>query len=245
MQKDTRRRRDICRFRKGEQDMEISIFDVIGPVMIGPSSSHTAGAARLARTARTIVAEPFHKVRFGLCGSFEKTYRGHGTDRALLAGALGLGTHDERLADALTLAKRAGLEWEFVPDEVEGAHENTVRMTFYTDSGAEREIIGSSIGGGRILITRVDGFEMSFDATAVTLLVQQYDRPGVIRDITRVLAENRINIAVMRLARRARGDLACTVIETDSAVDEAVVREIAGLDNIIHAQVIDCREEEM
>jgi len=223
--------------------MELSIFDVIGPVMIGPSSSHTAGAARLARAARLIAGEGVCSVRFGLHGSFAKTGRGHGTDRALLAGVLGLSEHDERIVEAVSLARAAGLEWEFVPEELEGMHENSVRMTFSMADGTSREVIGSSIGGGQIRIARIDGFETDFDARAVTLLVQQYDRPGVIRDITRVLAQNGVNIAVMKLSRRARGDLACTVIETDSPVSEAAVREIAALENVIRAQVIDLGEE--
>ena len=218
--------------------MELSIFDVIGPVMIGPSSSHTAGAARLANVARQIAGGTFHHVRFGLYGSFERTYRGHGTDRALVAGALGLSERDERLADAFDLAREAGLTWEFVPDDLEGMHENSVRITFSMADGTEREIIGSSIGGGQILITRIDGFPTEISAHLPTLLVQQYDRPGVISDITRVLADAGINIGVMRLSRRARGDVACTVIETDAPISESAANEIAGLEHIINAQAL-------
>ena len=224
--------------------MELSIFDVVGPVMIGPSSSHTAGAARLARAARMIVDEPFTHVRFGLYGSFEKTYRGHGTDRALVAGALGLAEYDERLADSFSLAKQAGLTWEFAADDLDGLHENSVRMTFTTADGSSREIVGSSIGGGQIIIRRIDGFETEIEARSVTLVVMQNDRPGVIRDITRVLAEQGINIGVMKLSRRARGDVACTVIETDAPVPAHAVRAIAALDNIIRVQALDLREEE-
>ena len=139
--------------------MELSIFDVLGPVMIGPSSSHTAGAARLSRIAGLIAGNDYKRVRFGLYGSFEKTYRGHGTDRALVAGALGLKENDELLSKSFELAREAGLEWEFYPDDLDGLHENSVRMTFTLADGSEREIIGCSVGGGQIVIRYIDGFE--------------------------------------------------------------------------------------
>lgn len=225
--------------------MELSIFDVLGPVMIGPSSSHTAGAARLARAARTIVGGKFAHVRFGLYGSFEKTYRGHGTDRALVAGVLGLSEKDERLADSLALAEEAGLTWEFCSDDLSGMHENSVRMTFTMTDGTLHEVVGSSIGGGQILIRRIDGFDTEIAAHSVTLLVIQNDRPGVIRDVTRVLADYGINIGVMKLSRRARGDVACTVIETDALIPQKAVDAIASLENILRVQMLDLREEDV
>jgi L-serine dehydratase len=225
--------------------MELSIFTVMGPVMIGPSSSHTAGAARLARVARSIAGEHFTHVRFGLYGSFEKTYRGHGTDRALVAGALGLSERDERLAESFSLAEQAGLSWEFVPDNLEGMHENSVRMTFSMADGSTREIIGSSLGGGQIVICSIDGFETEIFARSATLIVFQEDRPGVIRDIAQVLAENGINIGVMKLSRRTRGDIACTVIETDAPIAGETVDAIAALDHIIRVQAVNLAEEEI
>ena len=136
--------------------MEISIFKALGPVMIGPSSSHTAGAARIARIARLIAGSDYSRVSFGLCGSFAHTYKGHGTDRALVAGALGFREDDERLSRSFELAEKAGLKFEFYDDEIEGAHENTVRITFYMNDGTTQEIIGSSIGGGQIKICSIN-----------------------------------------------------------------------------------------
>ena len=136
--------------------MELSLFDVLGPVMIGPSSSHTAGAARLADVARQIAGEFVH-VSFGLHGSFARTYRGHGTDRALVAGALGLSPQDERLRRAFDLARERGVAFDFYPTHVEGAHENTVVMTFRRADGRERTIEGASLGGGRGRGRRLDG----------------------------------------------------------------------------------------
>lgn len=223
--------------------MELSIFDVLGPVMIGPSSSHTAGAARLSRIAGLIAGNNYKRVRFGLYGSFEKTYRGHGTDRALVAGALGLMENDERLSESFELARKAGLEWEFYPDnDLDGLHENSVRMTFTLEDGSEREIIGCSIGGGQIVIRYIDGFETEITARSVTLIVMQHDRPGIISHITSVLSENGINIGVMKLSRRGKGDLACTVIETDTPISDDIVRAVGELDDIIHVQALNLRE---
>lgn len=219
--------------------MDISIFEVTGPVMIGPSSSHTAGAARLARVARLIAGGPFDRVEFGLHGSFAKTYRGHGTDRALVAGALGIEEDDERLAQALELAEQQGLSYRFYPCELDGAHENSVRITFFMKDGNRCEVVGSSVGGAQIVIRSIDGFDTEFSAQASTLVVSQYDRRGVVSDLSRVLADSGINIAVMKLSRRARGDLACTVIETDGGIPAEVVDRLRRLDNIIGVRAID------
>lgn len=218
--------------------MHLSIFDVIGPVMVGPSSSHTAGAAKLARVARMIAAGPFSHVAFGLHGSFARTYKGHGTDRALVAGALGLMEDDERLSEAFTLAEEQGLAYEFYEASLDNVHENSVVMTFHMENGAIREIVGSSIGGAQILIRRIDGFEVEFPALCPTLVIRQRDRKGTVSVVTHVLAESGINIGVMRLSRTARGDVACCVIETDSLIPDAVVTTIRGLPNILEAQAI-------
>lgn len=224
--------------------MDVSIFDVTGPIMIGPSSSHTAGAARLARIARLIAAGPYHRVTFGLHGSFAQTYRGHGTDRALVAGALGLYEDDERLAESFELAKEAGLQYEFYPVELEGVHENTVRMTFYLDDGGETVVVGSSIGGGQILITEIGGFATELSANTNTLILRQRDLPGVITAVTYLLAKNEINIAVMKLSRQAKGGEACCVIETDTPIPDRVVQALKTVPNVIRVQVIHPGERE-
>ncbi len=218
--------------------MEISIFDVLGPIMIGPSSSHTAGAAKLAYTAKGIVGKPFHKVVFYLHGSFAKTYRGHGTDKALVAGALGLRQDSELLSESFELAEKQGLSYSFEEVELEGRHENTVRMLFYTDDGETHEVTGSSIGGGRIQIVNIDGREVQISGDSPTLIVTQYDKKGVINDITSVLSGNNINIAVMKLTRQGKGEIATTIIETDDDIPEQVVKLISMLPYIISAQAI-------
>lgn len=223
--------------------MDISIFEVSGPVMIGPSSSHTAGAARLARIARLIAVEPFTHVSFGLYGSFAKTYKGHGTDRALVAGALGICEDDERLIDAFDIADRLGIRYEFYEADLEDMHENSVKITFTAASGKKTEVIGSSIGGAQVLIRRINGFDTEFSAQLNTLVICQQDKPGVIKSVSGKLSENDINIAVMRLSRRARGDIACCIIETDDRIPDHVVRELQSIQNVNSVQAIHISEE--
>ncbi len=230
--------------------MEISLFDVLGPVMIGPSSSHTAGAAKLARAARQIVGEPFFHVDFALHGSFAETYKGHGTDRALLAGVLGLWEDDERLRDSFELAREAGLGFSFLPEDLGDVHENTVRMTFYLGEQGElataptQVIQGSSLGGGRILVTRIGGFDTGITLEAPTIVVMQKDLPGVISSVTAAVAACGVNIGTMRVSRTARGKLACCVLETDTPVGDSLIAEIRVLPHIIHAQAVSMGGEE-
>ena len=220
----------------------MNLFDILGPVMVGPSSSHTAGAAKLAYTARKIVGVPFHKVVFYLHGSFAKTYRGHGTDKALVAGALGLKQDSELLSRSFELAEKEGLSYSFVETELEGRHENTVRMVFTMDNGENHEVTGSSIGGGRILIVNIDGCEVEISGDSPTLIVTQYDKRGVINDISSVLSSNNINIAVMKLTRQGKGDIATTIIETDDLISDRVVKLISMLPNIISARAISLKD---
>lgn len=212
--------------------------------MIGPSSSHTAGAARLARIARLIVAAPFSHVCFALHGSFAKTYRGHGTDRALVAGALGLCEDDERLADSFALARRAGLSWEFTEADLGGMHENSVRMTFTLTDGSRQEITGSSIGGGQIVIRSINGFETEYSAQSSALIIRQYDRPGVVSEVSGVLAGHGINIAVMRVSRSARGETAFCIIETDDWIPREVEATLRELPKIISVRAINLIDRE-
>lgn len=218
--------------------MDVSIFEVVGPIMIGPSSSHTAGAAKLARIARNIVNEPFKKVIFGLHGSFAMTYKGHGTDRALVAGVLGLYEDDEALADSFELAKQQGLEYEFEQINLENVHENTVKISFLLEDGSSYYVIGSSIGGGQILITNINGFRTEFTAQYSTIVINHYDKKGIISEVSAILANNYINIATMRLSRNARGEEAFCIIETDDVIPHHVKESMEELENIIQVQVI-------
>ncbi len=224
--------------------MDVSIFKAVGPIMIGPSSSHTAGAARLSRIARAIVAVPFTHVQFGLHGSFAKTYRGHGTDRALVAGALGFYEDDERLADSFALARRAGMGWDFVEVELDGMHENSVRMIFTLADKTTQEITGSSIGGGQILIRSINGFDTEYSAQSSALIIRQNDRPGVISEVSGVLAESGINIGVMRVSRSARGETAFCVIETDDWIPREVEQRLEQLPNLLSVRAINLSDRE-
>lgn len=211
--------------------------------MIGPSSSHTAGAARLARIAAQIVGKPFHRVSFGLHGSFARTYKGHGTDCALVAGALGMAEDDERLSQAFSIAAEKGLEYEFYETELPDMHENSVKITFYTDDGGSSVVTGCSIGGAQIIIKMLDGFPVDFTAQSSSLIIQQNDRPGMVHLVSGVLAEHGINIGIMKLSRRAKGDVAFCVIETDSPIPDAAVRRIKALEGIMEARAINIGAE--
>lgn len=218
--------------------MEISIFEAIGPIMVGPSSSHTAGAARLGRMAAKLVAQPFTHVDFGLHGSFAKTYQGHGTDLALVAGVLGMKQDDERLRYSFDIAKEQGITYDFYETEISGAHENTVCMSFLMKDGTTREVIGSSIGGGQIRICSIDGFPLEMSLNMTTLLVINKDTKGIVSQVTRILAENDINIATMKLTRQEKGAMACCVIETDSDIPNEVVEKLQEVPEIQTVKVI-------
>ena len=222
----------------------MDLFDIIGPVMVGPSSSHTAGAARIGQVTLSLLGEPVAGAKIGFHGSFAKTYRGHGTDRALVAGALGLREDDERLADSFALARQAGLSWEFAEADLGGMHENSVRMTFTLTDGSRQEITGSSIGGGQIVIRSINGFETEYSAQSSALIIRQYDRPGVVSEVSGVLAGHGINIAVMRVSRSARGETAFCIIETDDWIPREVEATLRELPKIISVRAINLIDRE-
>jgi len=206
--------------------------------MIGPSSSHTAGAARLARVAAALAPESFSHVSFGLHGSFYDTYLGHGTDKALLAGVLDICEDDEAIRDAESLAEKTGITWDYHPVTLEDVHENSVQITFQLQSGAEFSVVGSSIGGGQIEISKVGDFETSFSGALPTLFVEHLDRRGMISEISRVISEAGVNIGILRHSRRTRGGDASTIAETDDPLTAEVVEAIAKLPNVYNARAI-------
>jgi L-serine dehydratase len=222
--------------------MNISLLDVVGPVMIGPSSSHTAGAAKLAKTARLIYDKPFKKVSFGLGGSFASTYRGHFTDFALVAGALGMSEDDENLGHSFEIANEKGVEFDFYPTEIPSVYENTARITFYGEDG-EFFVEGASLGGGRILVTNINGLACELTATSPTVIVQQQDVKGVVSDVSTILAFNNINIGVMKVSRTSRGDKAFCVIECDDIIPENVIDELRQVNNVLSVVVVNIKGE--
>jgi L-serine dehydratase len=216
-----------------------SVFYILGPVMIGPSSSHTAGAERLGRAARCISGSDFKSVTFNLHGSFAKTYRGHGTDRALIAGILGMETYDERIKDSFTIAKEAGIEISFVETDLGDVHPNTVKIDICKVEGGCASITGSSIGGGDIIITDIDGDSVEFNGQYPVLIIKHRDKRGMISKITFAVALGDINIATLKVGREIKGETATTVIETDSKVTEDILEEIRKIDGVISVRALD------
>ena len=205
----------------------ISLFEVIGPNMVGPSSSHTAGAASMALLARKLFPGEIKKVQFTLYGSFAKTYRGHGTDRALLGGIMGFETDDLRIRDSLQIAKERGLEYAFSIQTKKGdEHPNTADMDLTGTKGERLFVRGVSIGGGKVKIVRLNQIDVDFTGEYSTLIISQTDKPGVVAHITRVLSERNVNIAFMRLFREEKGAKAFTVVESDEKIPEEVVEQI-------------------
>ena len=208
-----------------------SAFDIIGPVMIGPSSSHTAGAARIGRVARTLFGHLPKKATISLYGSFAKTYKGHGTDFAIVAGLLDFDTFDERMPQSLEIAKELGLEVIF---SVEGAvtdHPNTVKINLYNDDN-ELELVGISIGGGTIEITELNSFPLKLSGEHPAILVVHQDRFGIISSVTSILSKYEINIGHMEVSRLEKGEMALMVIEVDQKIDEIVIAELQQLSNV-------------
>ena len=217
----------------------ISVFDVIGPNMIGPSSSHTAGAAIIAGLARKMIAPPLVRVDFTLYGSFAKTYRGHGTDRALLGGVMGFATDDLRIRDSFALAEQAGLAYSFSTNETEPeVHPNTVDIRMENAAGLVMTVRGESLGGGKVRIVRINGVEVDFTGEYNALIVVQQDKPGVVAHITRALSDRNVNIAFMRLFREEKGSTAYTIVESDQRLPDGVDTLLLENPNIHNVMVV-------
>jgi L-serine dehydratase len=197
----------------------MNLFDIIGPVMVGPSSSHTAGAVRLGNLAKAILNEPVSQATIGLHGSFAQTGQGHGTDLALIAGLMGWATDDLRIPEAFDYAKQTRLSFTFQTINFgDAAHPNIVRFELKGIHGAACEVVGTSVGGGRVVINEVDGFPLEFSGEYPTLLTMHEDQPGAIALVTGILSQHGVNIAQMRVFRRKKGGLACMVVETDQPI---------------------------
>lgn len=207
----------------------IGIFDVLGPIMIGPSSSHTAGAARLGKIARTIVNKPIKDVTFLLHGSFKETYKGHGTDRALVAGILGMMPDDERLRDALLIAEKEGLEVHFLPADLGQVHPNTVKILMKDCDDINWEVLGSSIGGGLVEIYEINGNKVKITGEYPTIITCHDDIPGTVSKVSTLFYDNDINIAHMTLVRSQKGKDATMTFEVDNNVSEELIAAIKAV----------------
>ncbi|WP_069649715.1 L-serine ammonia-lyase, iron-sulfur-dependent subunit beta [Caloranaerobacter ferrireducens] len=221
-----------------------STFDILGPIMIGPSSSHTAGAARLGKVAMEIAGNDFETVTFYLHGSFAKTYKGHGTDRALVAGILGMEPYDERLRNSLNIAKEKGIKIRFVETDLGYEHPNTVKIVFYMKDGGKVDVTGSSIGGGSIVITNINGYNVEFSGMYPTLVIKHIDKKGIISKVTTVLAKHDINIATMKVNRKTKGKEASMIIETDHKINSIVIEELQNIKEIINVKAINPAKKE-
>ena len=204
-------------------DTEMNLFDIVGPVMIGPSSSLTAGAARIGRVARRLLGEDVAEARVGFCGSFARTWRGHGTDRAVVGGLMDVAADDARLRDSLDEAKRRGLSVTFEEIQLKGAHPNTVRLRLRGVSGKRIEVTGASVGGGSIEIREIDGLSLRVTAQKHTLIIAHRDTPGIIARVSSLLAGAPVNIATMQVARSAAGGKAMTTMELDELPPDEII----------------------
>jgi L-serine dehydratase len=217
----------------------VSLLDIIGPVMVGPSSSHTAGACRLGLLARGLAGGTPHSALIELHGSFARTGEGHGTDKALVAGLLGFRPDDERIRTALEIAEEEGLDYRFEKTTLsDSAHPNTVRMTLERGD-LKACLVGSSLGAGRVLVTEIDGYPVEVTGNFHTIALVAEDRKGSIARITSILADHDINIATLRLTRKQKGGDAFMVIECDDSPGEGVRDELRALDWVRWARRLD------
>jgi L-serine dehydratase len=219
--------------------LEVGLFDILGPVMIGPSSSHTAGAVKLGNIARKISSEELLQIDFYLHGSFAKTYRGHGTDKALLGGVLGMAPDDGRIRDSFAIADKMGIRYYFHSSDLGDVHPNTVKIVLQEHQGKTCEIIGSSIGGGKVMVRSVNGMHVEFNGQYPTIITKHLDRPGVVAHVSSILSRHEVNIAFLKVFRQLRGSEACMVIENDQTVEEYILDELRKLPDILSVTLVD------
>ena len=219
----------------------MTVFDIIGPVMIGPSSSHTAGAVRIGRVVNKLCDghDPV-KAEITLSGSFAKTGKGHGTDKALLAGIMGFHSYSPEVKDALNIAKDRGLDFSFTNEDIRDAHPNTARIDFVTADGKKGEVLASSIGGGNISVSRVNGMKVDFNGSSNTILVMHTDKPGVIANVTNMMhwEYEDLNISNFSLSRQEKGGEAIMTIETDNLPPETLIEDIRKINHVTNAILI-------
>lgn len=217
----------------------MNVFDIIGPVMIGPSSSHTAGAVRLGRISRALLGKEPVRAEIQLHGSFAQTYHGHGTDKALIAGIMGMQPDDQRIRNSLELATKQGLVYSFTKVVLENAHPNTALIHLTAEDGTSCSLQGASVGGGNILVTRINGMAADFSGQYTTFLVLHRDKPGMIAEVARFMAEKGINIGTFRSIRTAKGGTAVMTLEVDmDNIPSELVDEIRSQPNILNCVMI-------
>lgn len=215
----------------------MSVFNILGPIMIGPSSSHTAGAVKLGYLTKTIFKGKFKQAEIYLHGSFARTFKGHGTDRALVGGLLGFRPDDERIKNSLQIAKKRGMKIDFHLSDLRGVHPNTAKIKLQNEE-KEMTIIGSSIGGSRIKITQIDQYQVDFSGEMPTLWVLHKDEPGEVGIITTILGDYKINIAKMIVFRNKKGEIGSSIIELDHQVNQKIITELNNMEDIYQVRYI-------
>ncbi|MDD3339652.1 MAG: L-serine ammonia-lyase, iron-sulfur-dependent subunit beta [Lachnospiraceae bacterium] len=216
----------------------MNVFDILGPIMIGPSSSHTAGAARIGLITRALLDAPAVTANIILYGSFAKTYKGHGTDKAIVAGILGMRADDERIRFSLDVAREQGLQISIETGDLDDVHPNTAFVSLTSRDGRQVSLLGSSIGGGNILITKINGMEVSLSGQQTTLIVLHRDAPGTIASVTELMAEKGVNICNFHLSRKTKGGQAVMTIEIDGHFGPELNTEIQKLPNIYSSTML-------
>ena len=215
-----------------------NIFDILGPVMVGPSRSHTAGAAGRGLFAWQIFGRQPRKATVYLHGSFAATGKGHGTDKALIAGLLGMTPDDMRIPESFEIAKEEGMEFAIESKDIKGAHPNTAQIVMEADGIPSMKIQAHSIGGGRIKVCKLDGIDVNFSGESYTLIIRNVDEPGRIKDVSEALTEYQINIATMQVFRDKRGGSAVMVVETDQVVPQEAIDNLENKSGIIRVKFL-------
>ena len=216
----------------------MDIFDIIGPVMVGPSSSHTAGVVRIGNVARRILGDTAGDIKVMFHGSLADTYKGHGSDRAVIAGMLGFAADDARIRNSLELAEEEGVSFSFQKVKLDDVHPNTL-IIHAEKNGKTVDVVGHSIGGGNILISNINGIEVEFTGKYDTLVINHNDAPGVIASVTKMLADENINIANMKVYRAQKGGSAIMVIDTDDRLSRSLGAKARVIENVEGATVIE------
>ncbi len=219
------------------------LFDVLGPVMIGPSSSHTAGAVRIGWVAQRLLGDTPVRAEIGLHGSFALTSQGHGTDRALIAGILGMQPDDARIPNSFAIAEEQVLQFTFSTIHLRGAHPNTVRIALTGAHGRTLDIVAESVGGGRIHVCAIDGITVNFSGESNTLIVHNLDTPGHVAAVSSALMQRHVNIANMQLYRNAEGGYAVMILECDQRIPDDIEQWLTHIDGIIKITVFNQEDE--
>ena len=216
----------------------MDVFDIIGPIMVGPSSSHTAGACRIGKYARGILSEEPMNAIIKLSGSFKKTYRGHGTDKAIIAGLLGFNEDDEKIRDSIEIAKKQGRKFTILEEDIENVHANTAEITMIKENGEKVVIEGASIGGGNILITKINDAKVNINGLFDVIVVGHVDIPGMVYKITKVLYEWKININGLSLHREEKSGNAVVIFEVDDKISDKMCDEMRAIENVQYVTLL-------